>query len=113
MMRRAVLIGLAFGAGAVHIAIVGVLLMLHQRWIIVGTVTLGQAALLMIAGGADNIVPAQLTFNNFNFYNQYAAQTKNYTEFEMFPNRDHWTILSPGWQNIADAVLAWLDRTLQ
>jgi branched-chain amino acid transport system permease protein len=52
MMRRAVLIGLAFGAGAVHIAIVGVLLMLHQRWIIVGTVTLGQAALLMIAGGA-------------------------------------------------------------
>jgi branched-chain amino acid transport system permease protein len=52
MMRRAVLIGLAFGAGAVHIAVVGVLLMLHQRWIIVGTVTLGQAALLLIAVGA-------------------------------------------------------------
>ena len=52
MIRRAVLIGLAFGAGAVHIAIVGVLLMLHQRWIVVGTVTLGQAALLLIAGGA-------------------------------------------------------------
>ena len=46
------MIGLAFGAGAVHIAIVGVLLMLHQRWIIVDTVTLGQAALLLIAGGA-------------------------------------------------------------
>jgi len=51
-MRRAVLIGLAFGAGAVHIAIVGVLLMLHQRWIIVDTLTLGQAALLLLAGGA-------------------------------------------------------------
>jgi len=35
-MRRAILIGLAFGAGAVHLAVVGVLLMLHQRAIIVG-----------------------------------------------------------------------------
>ncbi len=52
MMRRAVLIGLAFGAGAVHIAVVGVLLMLHQRWIVVDVLTLGQAALLLIAGGA-------------------------------------------------------------
>ncbi len=52
MMRRAVLIGLAFGAGAVHIAVVGVLLMMHQRWIIVDMLSLGQGALLLIAGGA-------------------------------------------------------------
>jgi len=52
MMRRAVLIGLAFGAGAVHIAAVGVLLAMHQRWIVVDVLTLGQAALLLIAGGA-------------------------------------------------------------
>jgi branched-chain amino acid transport system permease protein len=52
MIRRSVLIGLAFGAGAVHIAVVGVLLMLHQRWIVVDILTLGQAALLLIAGGA-------------------------------------------------------------
>ena len=52
MIRRAVLIGLAFGAGAVHLAVVGVLLMLHQRWIIVDTLTLGQAVLMLIAGGA-------------------------------------------------------------
>ena len=51
-MRRAILIGLAFGAGAVHLAVVGVLLMLHQRMIIVNTLTLGQAVLLLIAGGA-------------------------------------------------------------
>jgi branched-chain amino acid transport system permease protein len=51
-MRRSVLIGLAFGAGAVHLAVVGVLLMLHQRAIIVGTLSLGQAVLLVIAGGA-------------------------------------------------------------
>ncbi len=51
-MRRSILIGLAFGAGAVHLAVVGVLLMLHQRAIIVGTLSLGQAVLLVIAGGA-------------------------------------------------------------
>ena len=51
-LRRAVLIGLAFGAGAVHLAVVGVLLMLHQRWIVIDTLSLGQAVLLVIAGGA-------------------------------------------------------------
>jgi len=51
-MRRAALIGLAFGAGAVHLAAVGVLLAMHQRWIIVDALTLGQAALLVLAGGA-------------------------------------------------------------
>jgi branched-chain amino acid transport system permease protein len=51
-MRRAALIGLAFGAGTVHLAAVGVLLAMHQRWIIVGALTLGQAALLLLAGGA-------------------------------------------------------------
>ena len=51
-MRRAALIGLSFGAGAVHLAAVGVLLAMHQRWIIVDALTLGQAALLLLAGGA-------------------------------------------------------------
>ena len=51
-LRRTVPIGLAFGAGAVHLAVVGVLLMLHQRWIIIDTLTLGQAVLVLIAGGA-------------------------------------------------------------
>jgi branched-chain amino acid transport system permease protein len=50
--RRATLIGLAFGAGALHLAVVGVLLALHHRWIIIGTLSLGQAVLLLIAGGA-------------------------------------------------------------
>jgi branched-chain amino acid transport system permease protein len=54
-MRRSALIGLAFGAGAVHLAVVGVLLMLHQRAIIVGTLSLGQAVLLLIAVGAGLI----------------------------------------------------------
>src|SRR5271154_5800552 len=51
-LRRSAAIGLAFGAGAVHLAVVGVLLMLNQRAIIVGSLTLGQATLLVIAAGA-------------------------------------------------------------
>ena len=51
-LRRAVLTGLAFGAGAVHLAIVGVLLMLHQRWIVIDTLSLGQATLIAIGAGA-------------------------------------------------------------
>ena len=35
-----------------HLAVVGVLLMLQQRWIVVDTLSLGQAVLLLIAGGA-------------------------------------------------------------
>ena len=58
MMRRAALIGLAFGAGAVHIAAVGVLLAMHQRWIIIDVLSLGQAALLLIAGGAGAMARA-------------------------------------------------------
>ena len=52
MIRHAVLIGLAFGAGAVHLAAVGVLLAMHQRWIIIDVLSLGQAVLVVIAGGA-------------------------------------------------------------
>jgi branched-chain amino acid transport system permease protein len=55
VIRCAVLIGLAFGAGAVHIAAVGVLLAMHQRWIVVDALTLGQGALLLIAGGAGAV----------------------------------------------------------
>lgn len=59
--RRAVLIGLAFGAGALHLAVVGVLLMLHQRWIVVDTLSLGQATLLVIAAGAGAMTAARMT----------------------------------------------------
>jgi branched-chain amino acid transport system permease protein len=59
-MRRAALIGLSFGAGAVHLAAVGVLLAMHQRWIIVDALTLGQAALLLLAGGAGAMAQRQV-----------------------------------------------------
>ncbi len=53
-LRTATARGLMFGAGGVHLAAVGVLLMLHNRWIVVDTLSLGQATLvsLGIAAGA-------------------------------------------------------------
>ena len=51
-MRPALIRGLLFGAVGVHLAVVGVLLMLHQRPIVVGTISLGQAVLLLLGIGA-------------------------------------------------------------
>ncbi len=53
-MGTAVGRGLLFGAGIVHLAVVGVLLMLHNRWVVVDTISLGQATLvlLFVAAGA-------------------------------------------------------------
>ena len=50
--RRAAGVGAAFGAGSLHLAVVGVLLMLHGRWIVIDTLSLGQATVLLLAGGA-------------------------------------------------------------
>ena len=57
---RAALIGLLFGAGAVHLSIVGVLLMLHHRWIVVETLSLGQAILVGIAVAAGAMAAARV-----------------------------------------------------
>ncbi|MDR3536481.1 MAG: branched-chain amino acid ABC transporter permease [Acetobacteraceae bacterium] len=52
MIRTAIVRGLLFGAVGLHLAVVGVLLMLHQRWIIIDTISLGQAVLVLLAIGA-------------------------------------------------------------
>jgi branched-chain amino acid transport system permease protein len=51
-LKAAVKLGLMFGAVAVYIAVVGILPMFDQRWIVVGVVSLGHAALIAIALGA-------------------------------------------------------------
>ena len=51
-LQRAVRIGLVFGVVAVYLAIVGLLLMFHGRWIIVDVLSLGHATLIAIGLGA-------------------------------------------------------------
>ena len=50
-LQRAVLTGLVFGIVGVYLAAVGVLLMIHGRAIIVGMLSLGQAALVTLGLG--------------------------------------------------------------
>ena len=51
-LRHTVLIGLLFGVIGVYVAAIGLLLMLHERAIIVGVMSLGHATLLAIGLGA-------------------------------------------------------------
>ncbi len=70
---RAALIGLLFGAGAVHLSIVGVLLMLHQRWIVVETLSLGQAILVGIAVGAGAMASVRVSAPEDSFWDGMAG----------------------------------------
>src|ERR1700728_1374381 len=58
-LRSSVLVGLVSGVIALHLAIVGLLPMLHQRWIIVDTLSLGHAALAAIGIGAGAFAARQ------------------------------------------------------
>ena len=62
-----------------------------------------RAPLLLIAGGADHIVPAAVD-------RQMAKkQTKSgaLTEYKEFPGRSHFTIGQDGWEEVADYALRW------
>lgn len=62
--------------------------------------------LLLVASGADHIIPAALNEHNFHHY----PTGDSVTEFFEFPGRDHLTILEPGWEAVADYTLGWLDE---
>jgi len=64
------------------------------------------APLLVIAGGADHIVPPQINRTNFRRLKRGGWLA----DFLEFPGRGHWIIAEPGWQEVADSVAAWIDR---
>jgi alpha-beta hydrolase superfamily lysophospholipase len=62
-----------------------------------------RAPLLLIAGGRDRIFPAAVTRSSFNRYRTSAAVTA----YKEFPERSHYTIGEPGWEQVADYALRW------
>lgn len=62
--------------------------------------------LLLIAGGKDNLVPAAITRANHKRY----ARSTAITEIEEFADRGHSLTLDAGWEEIADATLAFFRR---
>jgi pimeloyl-ACP methyl ester carboxylesterase len=63
------------------------------------------APLLLIAGSADNILPASLTRSNHAKY----RLSPSVTGFKEFAGRTHFIIGQKGWKEVADFVLAWLN----
>lgn len=62
-----------------------------------------RAPLLLIAGGADHLVPAVIDKSTADHY----AKSGAVTEYKVFPERSHWTIAEPGWEQVADYALEW------
>lgn len=63
------------------------------------------APLLITAGSKDHIIPPSL--NRANYERYHAGDSV--TEFKLFGGRDHFVIGEPGWQEVADFALAWLE----
>ncbi len=66
-----------------------------------------RAPLLITAGELDRAVDARMNRSNFRKYRRSPAVT----DFEEFSGRTHWLIAGPGWEEVADVVLDWLDRS--
>ena len=62
-----------------------------------------RAPLLLLAGGKDRIFPAAVTRYNFELY----RKSKAVTAYKEFPDRSHYTIGEPGWEEVADYALTW------
>lgn len=65
-----------------------------------------RAPLLLIAGGKDHIAPASVTKANYHLYRHSNAVT----DFKEFPDRSHFTLGQPGWEEVADYALDWAER---
>src|SRR5256884_189150 len=62
-----------------------------------------RAPLLLIAGGKDHIAPASVTKANYNLY----RKSKAITAYKEYPDRSHFTLGQPGWEEVADYALTW------
>jgi pimeloyl-ACP methyl ester carboxylesterase len=65
-----------------------------------------RAPLLLVAGGKDLIADASMTKAIF----KKQKRAPSLTDFKLYPERSHWTGIEPGWEEVADFVLAWAVR---
>lgn len=62
-----------------------------------------RAPLLLLAGGKDHVVPASTTRANFKLQ----SKSKAKTELKEYPDRSHYIVAQPGWEEVADHALDW------
>ena len=65
-----------------------------------------RAPLLFVAGSEDNIMPPKVQWSNAAHY----KSQKTVTEVVEFGGKPHLLPAAPGWEEIADYVLAWALR---
>jgi len=63
-----------------------------------------RAPLLLIAGGADHVVPAVA---DKAMYKRFERKSSAVTEYKEFPGRSHFTVGQDGWEEVADYALDW------
>jgi len=62
-----------------------------------------RAPLLLISGGKDHVSPPSVVEANFKLF----AKSNAITEYREFPERTHFTLGQPGWEELADFALDW------
>ena len=72
----------------------------------VDTANATRGPLLLMSGGRDHTVPPVLVTSTLKRY----ANSSAVTELQSFPDRGHSLTIDHGWQEIADASLAWLRK---
>jgi pimeloyl-ACP methyl ester carboxylesterase len=65
--------------------------------------------LLLIGGELDLIADASMTRAIF----RKQLRAPSHTELKIYSGRSHWTCLEPGWEQVADDAIAWVERTLR
>ncbi len=66
-----------------------------------------RAPLLIIAGQLDRTVEARMNRANYHAYRPPVI-----TGFREFAGRTHWTINQPGWEDVADHALEWVETRI-
>jgi alpha-beta hydrolase superfamily lysophospholipase len=67
-----------------------------------------RAPLLLIAAGKDNVVPASISRSAFKLQSKSRAKT----ELKDYPNRSHYIVGEPGWEEVADHALDWAEQNV-
>jgi pimeloyl-ACP methyl ester carboxylesterase len=62
-----------------------------------------RAPLLIVSGGADHVSPPAVNRSELHHQQRSTALTA----FKAFPDRPHFLIGTPGWEDVADFALAW------
>ena len=63
-----------------------------------------RAPLLLIAGGADHVVPASVDKATSK---RFERKSEAITDYREFPGRSHFTVGEEGWEEVADFALEW------